>query len=228
MENATSSKATNLEQILQQTGLNEDCLVNIFKCLSGCDLVTLCDLDYENDTSLTDLINDRVISSLKIYDFGRLPASHVFRYFGRSLQRFKLRIQAFSVFLENVIRYCQAPSRLREVILVVDTDCPGFNFDDDLWDQVQPMFQNLVKLNIIHVTCRRAYYFMPEFFGELDDNDNLKTVTLEHFYRNKTWMEFLPNPQMCANITELRLMNIRLKEGMNEFQEILDRLPNLR
>lgn len=33
---------------------------------------------------------------------------------------------------------------------------------------------------------------------------------------------------MCMNITELRLIDIKLKEEkMNEFQEFLDRLPNL-
>lgn len=93
MEPNEESEATNLEKFLKHTELNEDCLVDIFKYLSGPDLLNICDLDSEDDKSFTNLINRRVVKSSRIvYDFGRLPAKRVFERIGRTLERFKVNL----------------------------------------------------------------------------------------------------------------------------------------
>lgn len=83
---------TNLEKLLDQSGLNEDYLVNIFKYLDGPDLLKVCNLDNgsDDDKSVTELINNRVIMSSKLYDFGLLSANRIFRLLDRSLRRFKV------------------------------------------------------------------------------------------------------------------------------------------
>lgn len=94
MDNPVNS-TSDYDKLLQCSGLNEDCLVNIFKYLSVCDLLSICNLDTENDKSFTNLINDRVIKT-KLFDFDEIQSQRswsvnkVFENFGQSMKRLKV------------------------------------------------------------------------------------------------------------------------------------------
>lgn len=92
---------TNLENLLQSSGLNEDCLVEIFRYLSVCDLLQLCYYDDETDKSITDFIINRVKISEMLFDLKQSRKSlgmvnRVFECFGHCKKRIRVSLILFA------------------------------------------------------------------------------------------------------------------------------------
>lgn len=158
------------------------------------------------------------------------------------IQTIQLRVLSdeLSDFLNNIIKYCPAPALFREVTLILDPKhdkkdaviggpafWPRFFLNNELWTQVRPIFQYIEKLNITYLSNYRNFApRLPAFFGEFDF-PNIKSLTLQHFSMEKDWKDLFLNPQMCANLTELRLFDFYIEEDINEFKKLINRLPNL-
>lgn len=92
-----ADSVSNLDKLLQSSGLNEDCLTEIFKYLDACDLLQMCYHDDDTDKSITNFVNDYHILNEKLVDFKQIQSqqnpwsvNRVFEYFGHSMRRIKV------------------------------------------------------------------------------------------------------------------------------------------
>lgn len=84
--------------LLLSSGLNEDCLVAIFKYLSVPELLTICELD---ETTFAKLMNDNIMGK-KLFDFTVIQSEpnqwsvlKVFEMFGGSMKRIRVSCEFF-------------------------------------------------------------------------------------------------------------------------------------
>lgn len=100
MANPTNSNF-DVFDLLENSGLNEDCLVAIFKFLDVPDLLKVCEID---EITFTKLMNERVMGG-KLFDFSSMQMQwsilKIFKIFGRSMRR----IRVSCVFFKKIYQH---------------------------------------------------------------------------------------------------------------------------
>lgn len=141
--------------------------------------------------------------------------------------------KAFNPFLRKIIQNCQ-PNHLTELEIssidrhdIYNDEIHGrfIEIDLNLLEKVQPFFYSIEKL-----TIKQNFRFdcwMEKWLNRFH-LPNLKSLTLQNVHCEKTWLNLFPFHEISLNITELRLLDIKLDGKMNDFRRFLDRLPNLK
>lgn len=130
-------------------GLNDDCLLNIFKYLRVQDFIQLCKLDtYFHNLIATEFIAKKVID-LGVMDNRMSDDQFVtfesFPRFGKFLKNFVIRGYDFNLFLDAIVKYCE-PARFTDVKLEFNYSFPGVN----PINRSIPFFSNLLSLSDVN------------------------------------------------------------------------------
>lgn len=88
-------------------------------------------------------------------------------------------------------------------------------------EQARPFLHRLEHLKMSNFGCRLEPLF--ECFGR--ELLNLKSLTLNRFEFDEGWLSVFPSEM--SNVSELRLINVRLVERLVEFERFLNQLQNL-
>lgn len=128
---------------------------------------------------------------------------------------------SFNTFLRNVIRHCR-PNWLTEVEIKLNAHQKQAQFQGDALCEVRPFFQRLEQLTI---NCKRGSNILNWDNLFLWNSPHLKSLTLEGEQISLNWLQLIPAE--FSNISELRLLNVFLRESLNDFRSFLDRLTNL-
>lgn len=140
-----------LEELLLNSGLNEDCLVEILSYLNISDLLIVCTFDSEGDKTFTELIREKVASKI-LFDLDAISIQRtwsitkIFEIVGSKMTKIKVTVSlaTFNYYMEKIIRFCD-PNRLKELHIKTQF---GFqlNYDFPIMERMRPFFANLKKL----------------------------------------------------------------------------------
>lgn len=155
-----------LEELLINSGLNEDVFVEILIRLNTRELLQICDFDSDGDKSFLNLVSKRVISRAlidfdtieKFYVKNNWNASRVFRLFGKSITRMKIMVSfvTFYYLMIWIKRFCN-PDKLKYLNLIIEV---GFYicYDFQLLEELRPFLKNMK----IKTECENIYNFVPK------------------------------------------------------------------
>lgn len=138
-------------------GLNSDCLIKIFECLSVQDLMQLCKVDnYFADLITTEIIAKKLIN-VGVLDV-RMPNNRLaynrstiesFQMFGKFFKKIAVQGQDFNNLLHIIVEFC-LPARLTEVELEFKLN--STSAVEGLIDQALPFFATLQTLRLFDVS----------------------------------------------------------------------------
>lgn len=150
------NSSISLERLLLDSGLNEDCLLEIFFKMNIDDLLVFCDFDVKHKSFLT--IIKKHVASRVLFDLDAAEKiwtiPKVLEIFGDKISKLKLTvsISTFNDLLENIIDCCD-PNILEELHIIVKF---GFRLSYEFitLKKLKPFLKNLTKLK---VECKDKY-----------------------------------------------------------------------
>lgn len=210
-------KQMTLEDLLLNSGLNEDCLVEILKRLNINDLLTICDFDSRKEKSFINLIKNRVIANIT-FDLDAIAIQRqwsirrIFETFGNKITKIHMTVSltTFNYLLEKITYYCD-PNKLKNLHIDVKF---GFqlNYDFNIMERMRPF---LYSLDILHFKCENLYQkeeLKSVFRFFLYDISERETLTIDGFLLFRYCSEDIcRNPEKYKNITDLRFSNVNLE-----------------
>lgn len=216
--------------------LNPGCLIELFQYLSLSDLITICELDTEDDQFFKLLINERVIGFRWIVlDFKYSPPNmysypKIFQVLGKSMKKMRIRVQRYylNYILKWMIEYC-APDNLQQLHIIVKLDDV---FKDQerplplqLLEDVVPFIRSIqtiyinVDYNILGEMCSYMKMILAYFVNKASKLQILKVVNLRmgHFFN-------------LINVEKLRLTEIHLTDVTilkKDLRDLIRKMPDL-
>lgn len=180
-----------------RTGLNEDCLCEVFRFLGVYDLIQLCELDiYFQNLIIRDVIGIKLINFTKMDPCW--TTNKIFQVFGKAMRKIKIAeentLGCFERFLTFVTQHC-AIGGLTEVELRFSEPIAS----PAIMAKSMPYFSNLRKL-VLNDNYQRVHY-MEFLAGIAETATNLTHLTLEGVNVSGEWLK---NGGM-ENLKELRL-----------------------
>lgn len=216
--------------------LNLNCLIEVFHYLSLSDLISVCELDTEDDPFFKPLINDRVIGTRWIvFDFNYLTPNMYsypksFQVFGNSMKKIRIRVQRYYLkyLFKWITKYC-VPDTLQELHIIV-------KLDDVTNDQERPLnpqlledivpyirsIQNIyinIDYNILREMCPYMKTIFAYFVNAAKNLKFLKVVNLRmgHFF-NQIGVEKL-------SLTEIHLTDVTILK--KDLRNLIRKMPDL-
>lgn len=211
--------------------LNVNCLVEVFQYLEFCDLLTVCDLDTENDPFFTTLIKDHVIC-VKYIDFevrhtqeSVWSLSRIFEVFGSSMKiiNIPLHKNRLNKIMQAIVSHC-TPGAITEIRMIIK----GFIFSADYFEPLDPnLLQQIIpyicNLNTLSINGMIFWDIFKHFFVILlNESKNLQTLNFMNF----TMEQFID----MITIDKLMVRNLRLYNigiDRNDLIQFIQKLPRL-
>lgn len=133
--------------------------------------------------------------------------------------------------MQSFIDHC-VPGNVKELEMD-NSNTRSISMDKGWLEQARPIFHQLEKLSLKNrqalgeLSYRRNWnQLKPIFIFYRRDMPNLKSLTLKNVsFGTESWLSVFPIE--LANIEELHLIDVTLKEKLNEFQMFLSQLTNL-
>lgn len=221
-----------LEELLLNSGLNEDCLVEILRRLTICDLIVICDFDSRTEKTFIQLIRTRVAAYI-LFDIDAIAMQRkwslekVFETFGAQMSKIKMTVSlsTFNGLMNKIVNYCNT-DKLRQLLIKVQF---GFQivYDFSLMERMRPFLRNL---NSIKLKCDNGcqkteiisvfHYFMRN----LNEVTRLTIDGQQLFRYSSTQLGYLGQ---LKNIKELTFSNVNLETYTHRFHIFLTRLPSI-
>lgn len=194
-----TSTAASIKNICRlRHGLNSDCLIKIFECLSIQDLMQLCKLD----NYFQDLITSEIIAKKRInvgvmdkrMSNNRLKLKRCtiesFEMFGKFFKKISIQGEDFNSLLHAIIKYCK-PAVLTEVELEFKLNSTSAG--ESLIDQALPFFSSLHTLRLFDVSADGIF---DQFLTKISEyTTNLQVLRLRRvdIGEGQLWLEKMQN-----------------------------------
>lgn len=216
--------------------LNPNCLIEVFQYLCLSDLVSVCDLDTDDDQFFKQLINERVIGmrwfimDLKFLSSNMYSYPKIFRLFGKSMRKLRIRARHnyVSYILKQMIQFC-APETLQELHIVVRLE-DMFNdheplLSSQLLKDAVPFVRGIQSIYInvdYNILCEMCSYMKKMLAYFVDNAKNLRILKVVNFRMGHFFNQI--------NATKLTLTEIHLTDVTilkKDLRNLIQKLPNL-
>lgn len=224
-----------LEELLINSGLNEDVFVEILIRLNTRELLQICDFDSDGDKSFLNLVSKRVISRAlidfdtieKFYVKNNWNASRVFRLFGKSITRMKITVSfvTFYYLMIWIKRFCN-PDKLKYLNLIIEV---GFYicYDFQLLEELRPFLKNMkIKTECENIYQKTEMRHVLNYFQS--DIHEIETLAIDGYQLFKYCSnKMTSSSRLFENITELRISNVNLEMYIHRLFIYLRKMPNI-